>query len=174
MNINEYLVHFVGELNTQYKDALRDLTETQLHFLPDKNSCHIAFHSWHFVRTEDNIINFVCQDRKMPVWVRQGLPDKWGLPRVPQGTGMSMDEARALRLPSLEAFLGYLRDVSSDIRPYLASATSEDLDSITEVRPHGMKPKLHHILQTVIAHGNRHLGQIMALRTLEGLSGDNM
>lgn len=172
MNINEYLTHFIGELNKGYEEALTDLTNEQLYFLPSENCCHIAFHAWHFVRTEDNIINFVCQDRKQPVWTRQGLPEKWGLPRVAQGTGMELAEARALRLPSLDAIIQYLRDVWTDIEPYLANSSDEELQSITRVQHWGERPKLMHIGQTIITHGNGHLGQIMALRAMQGLPGD--
>ncbi len=172
MNINQYLTHFIGYLNKQYEEALTDLSDEQLYFLANDNCCHIAFHAWHFVRTEDNIINFVCQDRKPPVWIRQGLPEKWGLSRVAQGTGMQLAESRALRLPSRDAFVQYIRDVWTDIEPYLASSSNEELQSITRVQHWGELPKLQHIGQTIIAHGNGHLGQIMALRAIQGLRGD--
>jgi uncharacterized damage-inducible protein DinB len=173
MNINQYLTHFIGILNRQYEEALTDLNDAQLYFLPNDSCCHIAFHAWHFIRTEDNIINFVCQDRKPPVWIRQGLPEKWGLPKTAQGTGMAYAEACAMRLPSLEAFLQYARDVWIDIEPYLANASKEELESVVKVLPFGERPKLHHIVQTIVTHGHRHLGQIMALRSVQGLKGES-
>lgn len=172
MNINECLTHFIGNLNQDYQEALTDLNDEQLYFLPNDNCCHIAFHSWHFIRTEDNIINFVCQGRKPPVWLRQGLPEKWGLPKVEQGTGMARAEALALRLPGLESFLQYAKDVWTDIEPYLANASQDELQSSARVVPFGERTKLEHIVQTVITHGNRHLGQVIALRSVQGLRGE--
>ena len=172
MNINQLLTHFIGNLNKGYEEALSDLNDEQLYFMPNDNCCHIAFHAWHFIRTEDNIINFVCQNRKPPVWIRQGLPEKWGLPKVAQGTGMAHAEACAIRLPSLDSFIQYARDVWADIEPYLANADMSEIESIVKVEPFGEQPKIHHILQTIITHGHRHLGQIMTLRSVQGLQGE--
>ncbi len=172
--INAYLTHFIGNLNADYQDSISNLSNEQLYFLPNDNCCHIAFHAWHFVRTEDNIINFVCQNRKPPVWIRQGLFEKWGLPKVAQGTGMARAEANALRLPSLNEFLQYARDVWTDIEPYLANISEEELQTRVLVQGQGEQTKLRHIMQTVMTHGNRHLGQIMVLRSLQGLSGESM
>ena len=174
MNLNEYLSHFVGQTFDDYAQALTDLTPEQWHFLPNDSTCHIGFHAWHFVRTADNVINFICQNRKAPVWVRQELPDKWALPKVAQGTGMELAEARALRLPSLEGFLRYLTDVRADISPYLATASEEELQTLTRIAQWGDRPKAQQIGQTIIAHGNQHLGQIRMLRSLLALPGDTM
>lgn len=173
MDINQCLVHFIGNVNRGYERAVADLNDEQLHFLPDGLCCHIAFHAWHLIRTEDNIINFVCQNRKLPVWLREGLDQKWGLPRVAQGTGMTPDEARAVRLPGTGPFIQYIHDVWADVEPYLSSASMEELQSIARVADAGEKTKLQHIVQTVIAHGNNHLGQIMVLRSLQGLPGES-
>ena len=172
MDINQFLTHFVGELNKGYEEAVAGITDEQLYFLPNENTCHIAFHAWHFARTEDNVINFVCQNRKMPVWVRQGLHDKWGLPKVTQGTGMSLIEARALRLPSTESLIQYIRDTWADIEPYLRSISAEELQGIVNIRQWGDKPRLQQIGRTIVAHGNDHLGQIKTLRSIQNLQGD--
>ena len=172
MDVSQYLTYFIGNLSKAYDEALSDLSDEQLYFVPNDNCCHIAFHAWHFIRTEDNIINFVCQDRKPPVWIRQELPQKWGLPKVAQGTGMARAEACAMRLPSLDSFLQYARDVWADIELYLANADMDELQSIVNVVPFGEGPKIHHLVQTILTHGHRHLGQIMALRSVQGLQGE--
>jgi hypothetical protein len=174
VDINQCLTHFIGGLNRDLQAALTGLTDEHLYYLPNENCCHIAFHAWHFLRTEDNIINFACQDRKMPLWIRQSLPEKWGLPRVAQGTGMTAQDANALRLPSLDSLIQYSLDIWTDVEPYLAGASTDELQSIARVPPAGERPKLQHIVQTVLAHGNRHLGQIIVLRSLQGLQGESL
>ena len=174
MVMNEYLTHFIGNLNADYQDAIGNLIDEQLYFLPNDNCCHIAFHAWHFVRTEDNIINFVCQNRKPPVWIRQTLFEKWNLPKVAQGTGMARSEANALRLPSLSAFCSTPRRLDRVSEPYLANISEEELQITVLVKGQGEQTKLRQIMQTVITHGNRHLGQIMVLRSLQGLPGESM
>ncbi|MBI2859640.1 MAG: DinB family protein, partial [Chloroflexi bacterium] len=171
MDINGFLTYFIGELNRQYEHNLDGLSEEQLYFLPSADSCHIAFHAWHFARTEDNVLNFICQDRKSTVWVRQGLHERWGLPKVTQGTGMPLAEAQALRVPGADSLIKYIRDTWADVEPYLAGASMEELQGIANIRLFGDRPKLHHIGHTIMAHGNEHLGQINVLRTLQGLQG---
>jgi len=174
MIINEQLADFIGNLNRDYLGAVTDLTDAQLYFLPDDNCNHIAFHAWHFARTEDNIVNFVCQNRRPPVWIRQALHDKWGLPKVDQGTGMPHADANAMRLPGIEPFLQYVKDVAADTDTYLKNISEEELYANVFIRYMGDQPRLHVILQTIITHGNRHLGQIMMLRSLQGLQGESM
>lgn len=174
MDINQFLAHFIGELNKEYQQALTCLTDEQLYFLPNQSSCHIAFHAWHFARTEDNVVNFICQDRKPPVWVRQELHEKWGLPKVTQGTGMSLAEARALRVPGANALIQYIGDIWADVEPYLRGASAQELQSISNIQRFGDLPKLQHIGRTIIAHGGDHLGQIKVLRCLQGLPGDTI
>jgi hypothetical protein len=173
MDINQCLTHFVGSLNRGIQASLGGLNDDQLYYLPGGNCCHVAFHAWHFVRTEDNIVNFACQDHKLPLWLRQGLPEKWGLPKIAQGTGMSHAEANGLRVPSADALMQYCADVWADIEPYLANAPATDLQAIIKVPPTGERSKLQHIVQNVLTHGNRHLGQIIALRSLQGLQGES-
>ncbi len=173
MNTNEYLSFFVSLLNDQYAEAITGLTDEQLYYLAYQKANHIAWQAWHFARTEDNIINFVCQNRKLPVWARQGLAEKWSLPRNAQGTGMTTEEAHAVRIPSVAALAQYIRDVNDDVAPYLKSASQEDLNTIVKVVPWGDATKLQHIGRTIIAHGNGHLGQIFTVRSIMGLQGDS-
>jgi len=173
MVINEYLTDSINSLNNDYRDALKGLADTQLYFLPNENCNHIAFHVWHFIRTEDNTLNFICQDRKLPVWIRLGLHEKWGLPKVAQGTGMDHGEANAIRIPGIAALTQYFSDVWIDVEPYLSSASEDELKKITLLKGSGERPKLYHILKTVIMHGSRHLGQIYTLRSIQGLPGES-
>ena len=170
--LSDFLCHFVNKLNLEYQAALSDLTEEQLYHRVNDRTCHIAFHAWHWLRSEDGVINFVLQERKPPVWLRQGLDTQWGLPKVAQGTGMSQAEAHALRVPSVQALVQYAQDVHADVMGYLESASPEELFSVTEMKPFGIQPKLQHIGQGVLTHGPFHLGQIQAMRAVQGLPGD--
>jgi len=168
-DINSYLVHFVSDLNHHYETVLSSLADEQLYHVPNDRSNHIVFNAWHWLRTEDNILNFVFQDRKSPLWLRQELHEKWDLPKVAQGTGMPPDDARALRVPSGEALAQYSRDVLQDVLPYLQSASADELATVTKVVPWGELPKVQHLGQVIIAHGYGHLGQIDATRAALGL-----
>ncbi len=173
MDVQAYLRHFVGLLHQQYEQALADLTEDQFYFRPSATTNHIAFTAWHWVRTEDNVINFALQ-RRPTVWLERGLDTAWGLPKAAQGTGMPREEAHALRVPSVAAFLDYARAVWAATDRYLDAVTPEELSRITRVNPFGEIPVLQAIGQTVIAHGNQHLGEIWLIREMQGLTGIGM
>ena len=170
MDIREYLVHFIGILHRGYEGALSDLSEEQFYFHPSANTNHTAFTAWHWVRTEDNVVQFVLQ-RQTTVWLANQLDERWGLPRVAQGTGMPPAEAYAMRLPSVGDFLDYARKVWAGTDRYLSALTTEELDRITKILPFGEIPVLQALGQTIIAHGNQHLGEVWLTRELQGLKG---
>ena len=170
MDTREYLKHFVALLHEQWEQALGDLSEEQLYFRPGDRANHIAFTAWHWVRTEDNVVQFALQ-RRQTVWVANQLDEQWGLPRVAQGTGMPPQEAHALRLPSVAAFLEYARQVWSSTDRYLDDADVEELSRIVKVNPFGEIAAAQALGQTVVEHGNQHLGEIWLIRELQELKG---
>ncbi len=170
MDTRDFLKHFVGVLHEAYDRALNDLSEEQFYFRPSETTNHIAFTAWHWVRTEDNVVQFVLQ-RQQTVWVNDQLDESWGLPRVAQGTGMPVEEAAALRVPSVGEFLEYARKVWAATDRYLDTVTEEELSRVTKISPFGEIPVLQGLGQTVLVHGNQHLGEIWLIRELQGLKG---
>jgi len=170
MDTKEYLRHFVALLHEQWERALSDLSEEQLYFRPGDHANHIAFTAWHWVRTEDNVVQFALQ-RQQTVWLLNQLDEHWGLPRLAQGTGMPPEEAHALRLPSVADFLEYAQKVWSSTDRYLDHANAEELSRITKVVPFGEIAVAQALGQTIVAHGNQHLGEIWLIRELQGLTG---
>lgn len=169
MLVSQLIAHFMQTVHRGYEDALDDLDDDQLNWRHSDNLVAIGFHAWHYVRTKDNILNFVCQDRKQPVWLRQGLDQAWGFPKVAQGTDMDRGQAQALRIPSTADLLDYARDVHEDVMPYILAASEDELASTVRVVQFGHQAKSQQILQTCIVHGNGHLGQIHAIRSVMGL-----
>ncbi len=168
MNVQALLRHFMQTLHDGYLAALDDLTDEQLNWRYDDHAVSSGFHAWHYIRTKDNIINFVCQDRKPPVWLRQRLNESWNFPKVAQGTDMERGEAQALRIPSTDNLIGYGNDVHADVIGYLDACTDADLAETVRVVQFGHQAKSQQIMQTCIAHGNGHLGQILNIRSVMG------
>ena len=173
MDTRAYLKHFIGVLHGQYRRALEDLTEEQFYFRPSANTNHIAFTAWHWVRTEDNVIQFVLQ-RQNTIWLERGLDQAWSLPKAAQGTGMPAEEAYAMCVPSIADFLDYAQGVWTATDRYLETVTDDELARVTKVNPFGEIPVLQAIGQTLIAHGNQHLGEIWLTREIQGLTGIGM
>lgn len=168
-NINDFLTYFVTDLNTRVAGAVSGLTDEQLRFRPHDDANHIAFVAWHLLRTEDNVINYLCQDHKPTVWLRQSLNVRWGLPRAAQGSGMDPREAHALEVPGAEELAQYARDVSEDVRPFLETVDGLALRASVTVGDGRQQSVIQLIGQSVLAHGNVHLGQVLSVRSALGL-----
>jgi len=154
-----FLEHFIGQVHHEFERTLKDLTPEQLAFVPAPTANHIAFSAWHFVRTEDNIIQFVLQ-RQNTVWLDEGLDTAWNLPRNAQGTGMPVEDAHALKLPSTAAFMDFAQKVWARTDTYLAKLDEAEVQRIVKVNPFGEMSVFQTLGQTLIQHGNQHLGEI--------------
>jgi len=153
-----------------YNDAIGDLTDEQLHWCANEKGLPASFILWHYVRTEDNIIQFVLQ-RKPTIWREGGYPEKFGLPANEQGTGMSHEDAQHLRLEPQDAFYEYMQAVWKATDDFLAASDDESLMAMTTVKPLGEMPVQNAIGNMCLTHGFTHLGEIAHLRGLMGLKG---
>jgi hypothetical protein len=170
MSTVEFIRASLRQQHGMLDDAVSDLTLEQLHWRANEKGLPASFILWHYVRTEDNIIQFVLQ-RKPTVWLEGGYPDKFGLPPNAQGTGMSLEEAQGLRLEPWEAFREYMQAVWKATDDFLASADDEFLQQMTTVKPLGEMPIQNAIGNMCLTHGFTHLGEIAHLRGLMGLRG---
>ena len=73
--------------------AVDGMTAEHFNFRPQEGGVSAFFSLWHYVRTEDNIVNFVVQ-REPTVWLKGEYDQRFQLHRTGQGTGMTVDEAR--------------------------------------------------------------------------------
>ena len=157
-------------INSDYRNAIADLSLEQLHWRANDHGCPIAFILWHYYRTQDNIIQFVLQ-RKPTVWLEEGWDERFGLDRIAQGTGMSLGDAQTLRITSREDFLAYMDGVAKATDAFLAGLDDEALEQTTTVKPVGEMPIRDAIGNMCLNHGFTHLGEIQHLRGLQGLRG---
>jgi hypothetical protein len=170
MSVVDFIRSSLRQMHGMYDEAISDLTLEQLHWPANEKGLPVSFILWHYVRTEDNIIQFVLQ-RKPTVWLEGGWDQKLGLDRVSQGTGMSHEDARRLRIPAKEAFQQYMQSVWQATDAYLAGADDASLLEKTTVKPLGEMPVQNAIGNMCLTHGFTHLGEIQHLRGLMGLRG---
>ncbi len=166
----DFIRSSLKQMHTMYDDAVGDLTAEQMAWRANDKGHPISFILWHYVRTEDNIIQFVLQ-HKSTVWLDGGWDQKFGLHRTAQGTGMSLEEAQALRLEPKEDWQQYMRAVWQATDAYLAAADDAFLQQTTTVKPLGEMPIQNAIGNMCLTHGFTHLGEIAHLRGLQGLRG---
>jgi hypothetical protein len=166
----DFIRSSLKQMHAMYDDAIRDLTADQMVWRGNDKGQPISFILWHYVRTEDNIIQFVLQ-HKPTVWLEGGWDEKFGLHRTAQGTGMSLEDAQGLRLEPKEEFERYMQAVWQATDAYLAAADDEALQEKTTVKPLGEMPIQNAIGNMCLTHGFTHLGEIAHLRGLQGLRG---
>lgn len=169
MSVAEFLKSTVLTLHAQFDEAVQDLSVEQLHWRSLDRGNHVAFTAWHYVRTEDNVIQFVLQNRKPTVWLEGGWDQKFGLDRIAQGTGWSTEQAAALRLPSADDWLEYQRAVWRASDAYLSSLGDSELERTVRIAGFGEVPVRQAITTILVTHGFTHLGEIHHIRGLLGL-----
>ena len=170
MSTIDFIRSSLRQMHSSYDDSVTDLSLDQLHWRANEHGCAIAFALWHYVRTEDNIIQFVLQ-RKPTVWLDGGWHDRFGLPKSAQGTGMSQEDAQALRLDPKEDFQQYMRDVWQATEAFLGDKDDEFLQKRITVKPLGEMAIEGAIGNMCLTHGFTHLGEIQHIRGLLGLQG---
>ena len=170
MRLAEFLRGAVRNEHNMLDQAVSELTPEQMHFVPPGTTAnHIGFTLWHYVRTEDNIVQFILQDRKPTIWVAGSYHERWGLEKVAQGTGMSLEQAQSMRLPAIDDWMEYQRSVWQATDEYLGAVDDVSLDRIVKVMPFGGIPAHRALSMPVLTHGHGHLGEICVLRVLQGL-----
>src|SRR5258708_38841778 len=130
MTLLESLSTDLRGLHDGLEKSLDGLTIEQLHEVPagHPKANTIAWNLWHYVRTEDNVVRFVLQARRPPVWAEGGYPERLGLPPAAQGTGMSTEEAHALRLRDVPLFAGYMKKVGASPEEYGTGLAAPEAD----------------------------------------------
>ena len=170
MPVIDFIRASLQQMHNSYDESISDLTPEQMRWRANDNGQPIAFVLWHYVRTEDNIIQFVLQ-RKPTVWLEGGWDKKFGLHGTAQGTGMSLQDAQNLRIEPREDWLTYQRAVWRATEAFLADKDDAFLAQQTTVKPLGEMPVQSAIGMMCLTHGFTHLGEIQHLRGLQGLRG---
>lgn len=169
MDIRDLLIDGIDQLNSWFDDALKDLTDEQANWLPEGKCVSIGFNAWHALRTQDDIVNFVLQGRKPTVWMSEGFAERLGLPPVGQGTGMSLEDARAVKV-AVAPLREYGQRVKASTLEFLKNVPLEQLEEVQMIRPLGEMPKWKVVRQVVMTHGFMHLGEVNALKGQLGIS----
>ena len=170
MGALDFIRRSAKNLHNDFREALKDLNNLQLHFRPLGKGNHIAFVLWHLVRTEDSVVRFLLQ-KKAPVWNAEGWDKKFGMDPRAQGTGMTAEQAAAIRIQSLPDFLNYMENVFKANEAYLDALKETDLDRVEEFQFLGKQSYGQVIGGVILQHGSEHLGEIRYVKGLQGLKG---
>lgn len=166
--LRDVLIDGIDQMFDWFDEALINLTPDQVNWLPQGKTVSIGFNAWHIFRTADNITNFVF--RKQPtIWQSQEFASKFALPPVAQGTGMGMDDARAIKVDDLSLLRDYGSTVRADCLAYLKDVDEAALQVVQMVKPLGEMPQWRVFRQVIMTHGFMHLGEVNAMKGQLGL-----
>lgn len=166
----EFIRTGLAHLHAMLDKSITGLTPEQLHAVPAAHprANTIAWGLWHYTRTEDNVVQYLIQDRKPTIWSTGGYGERLGLPPVAQGTGMPVAEAQALRIEDPKLFAEYMRAVWASTNELLTHASSAVLEKKITVKPLGEMTAIGALAQVCLVHGMTHAGEIELARTLVG------
>ena len=157
-------------MHAMLDQAVPDMTAEQWNARPAGEGVSAFFSLWHYVRTEDNIVNWVVH-RRPTVWLNGEWDQHFGLHRTSQGTGMSKAEADAVLLDDVEGWLSYQQGVWVVTSEWVASLTPDDLANEITIWPAPPMTIWQALTGMLLYHGYRHVGEIEHARGLLGLGG---
>jgi hypothetical protein len=170
-DLRDLLRRSMASMHALLDKAVEGMTADQLNFRPQEGGVSAFFSLWHYVRTEDNIVNFVIQ-RQTTVWLEGGYDQHFGLPRTSQGTGMTDEEARAIVINDVARWHDYQREVWAATDRYLASMSPEEFSSRRVIiKPLPEMSLWDGLYGVCLSHGYRHVGEIEYVRGVQGLGG---
>lgn len=167
MDIIDFFRSAQKNLHESLRENVQDLTPDEWHYTIGGSGNHIAFLMLHIARTEDNVLRYILQNKRTPIWNEDNWHERLELPPRVQGTGMPTHEAQSLHINNPALFMQYAEQVWQEYEAYLAAITDGGAElsaHIVKVPPLGDMPALNAIGRVCIAHPLTHLGEIMLLR----------
>ena len=165
MNGTELLQSRLKRMHENFIQSVKDLSDDVLHFNPMGKGNSIAFLIWHYVRTEDIVTNMMIRKQK-PIWNTEGWDVKLKMDPKGQGSGMTDEAARAVKISNFPDFLVYTADVFKAGEEYIAGLTEEELNREID-SPMG-KRSLFDLIGTInIDHGIGHIAEIEYIKGLQ-------
>ena len=105
------------------------------------------------------------------MWLEGGYPEKLGLQALhpaAQGTGMSTEEAQALRIRDIGLFAGYMKQVWASTDEFLPTLKAADLERVIPMKFVGDMTAVRVLAFVGVTHGFTHFGEVELARTLVG------
>lgn len=147
--------------------VIADLSDEQLAWRPSPTAHSIAWTLWHIARADDNVVRDLTG---RSIWKDGGYRERWGL-TTDRMNRMEDGEAAAMRMPSKDDLLGYVRAVfaatDAAIDAVDAARSAEEIDSSFT----GRRTTLGELCVFLVSHDGRHLGEMEYIKGLQGIPG---
>jgi uncharacterized damage-inducible protein DinB len=153
--------------------SVADLTDEQLRWRPGPHAPGIGFHLFHVARWAEHDRQITGGGEQL--WNERKLAEAWrlqgaGLGDTGTGMGMGDEASERLVLPDKAVLVAYAKDAFAAFDRFIDAMAEAQLGESTHPPDTQQRP-VQAILFMHLAHDNRHLGMIEALRGLLGLTG---
>ncbi len=166
MDAREYLQRQFASVRGVSDAVTKDLTDEQLNWAPPGTANPIGTTLVHAILGEDSFVQRILQG-KSPLWNAGGWSERTGLKVLP-GRGSSWEESNNTKL-ALAVLLAYQEEVRSATDKYVAGLTSDELRR--QVSVGGTDRTVADVLALVATHTAHHMGEISALKGIQGAKG---
>lgn len=169
------IASFYASTHDKILQSVESLSQAELDWSPGVKAPSIAFHVWHAARYADYVAEIIWGPGSQ-IWDQERLAELWGLGTSLGigNTGMGLDDsAVTLPLPGKDTLLEYARRAFMHCNAAIQSLTDEQFKEVRKDR-FGIAYKEHVLGPAVImfmAHANRHLGMIEAIKGFQGMRG---
>jgi len=166
MEINNFTLDMLNQVQQALTTAVDGLTHEELTFQPQNDANSIGFILWHQVRVEDSMVPGTIQ-KKPQVWTSGKWYRKLNLPEDPNdnGWGYTAEQVAAFPVPKLKDLLDYAEEVRSQTVECLKGMTPDRFDEVIQT-PFG-DLTISQIFSLLLCEITLHIGQIAYLRGLQ-------
>ncbi len=164
MDVREFALHSLNELQTALAEATGDLTREEVMRQPQPGANHIAFTLWHMARVEDWFFHYLFQ-RVPQLWESERWHQKMGLPEDPKVTGFGYTAEQVANFPPVQIsdLMAYSEAVRAATSDYLRNVDPARLDEIVKSRLFG-EVSVGSLIGHFIVEAAQHVGQIAYVR----------
>jgi len=166
MDIFEYIQHEFADMRHTVESTMKDMTPQLFNWAPPGTANTISATFIHLVHSEDHFIQGVIQN-KPTVWQSGGWSAKTGIPKPP-GIGEDWSEFKH-RETALQPLSDYKSAVWQATDAYLAALTQPELER--KVKFAGGERTVADMLILCVAQAQGHMGEIAALKGIQGVKG---
>lgn len=174
----------LARTHQQFLDIIVEVNDDMASVWDPPTAPSIKWHMWHMARWADYVQSLFApvtageadhSNHGNQLWEALGIADDWGFDDQSLGTWgvgsqLSDEEAQDLPLPSLQRVVGYARSTFEVLERRFAEI-DDDVFDMPFIDWHSNDTTVGDASIGYIAHANRHLGMIEALRGVRGQHG---
>jgi len=166
MNVIEYIKYQMADVCRSTDRVMNDLTDEMFNWVPPGTANTISATFVHYMYVEDHFVQMVLQS-KPSVWESGKWADKTKISKVPDvGEDWSEFKHKKVNIKPLQE---YKLAVVAATNAYLSKINEDDLDRKLDYA--GKERTVAWMLIHSAAHSNVHIGEIAAVKGIQGAKG---